>query len=267
MMHAAYPADLADDNNSLTTMGLDLLDLTFRIEKDFHIDVPRDEFHALLQDGDIVVADLYEFILRRLHLRDTGRNSVRLNAFLWSEMRAALHSATNTPFDQIELGTPLEKLFPREIRRSQWEALRDVCPYKIRDLDYSGFVRLAGFLLAVGVVVIEQGNFWQIPGAQWFWPLLGAVGIWMVGETYAKLLRVFAPLRRCFPSGMRTVKDLCRAVMSMNYADICKESDFVLDERCSVVWEQLVEILAGVLGVDPGQVTFRSRLIADLGAS
>lgn len=88
----------------------------------------------------------------------------------------------------------------------------------------------------------------------------------MVFETYLKLLRVCAPLRNHFPNTMKTVKDLCRSVLSSNYAEICNDSQISLDHRCSVVWEQLVAVLVDVLGVDPGDVTFRSRLFRDLGA-
>src|SRR5690242_1113268 len=137
-------------------MGLDLLDVTFRIERELHVEVSRDEFFGLLRDRDIVVGELYELILKKLHLRDVGRNNVRLNAFLWSQIQSAIHLATDVPLERIELGSRLETHFPRESRRARWDALREVCPYKIRELDYSNAVRLAGFALAVGVVAIEQ---------------------------------------------------------------------------------------------------------------
>jgi hypothetical protein len=248
-------------------MGLDLLDVKFRIEKEFHIDVSNEELLGLVRDKDIIVGDLYELLLRKMQLRDLGRHSVRLNAYLWSQVRSALHSATGVPLEQIELGLALESLFPRATRRDRWETLRDGCPYKIRELDYPMSVRVGAFLAAAGVVAIEQLQIWQIPGAKWFWHLLGLVAIWMVCETYAKVLSVCAGLRNRLPSGMTTAKELCRSVMSANYADIGKGSQIVLDERCSAVWEQLVEVLTGVLGVDSTAVTFRSRLFADLGAA
>ncbi|HEX5445338.1 MAG TPA: hypothetical protein VFW87_16050 [Pirellulales bacterium] len=248
-------------------MGLELLDILFRIEQTFHIDVSKEEIFDLTRNNDIIVGDLYEFILQKLHLRDFGRYDVRLNEGLWLEMQSVLQAASGAPLEQIELGLALEVLFPRETRRAQWNALREICPYKIRELDYSRFIRVCGFLLAAGVVVVEHGQIWQIPGAKWFWPFLGLFGVWMVSETYLKVLSVFAPLRNCFPKRMRTVKDLCRNVLSANYAEICKTSASALDERCSAVWEHLVEILVDSLGVEPGEVTFRSRLIADLNAS
>lgn len=248
-------------------MGLDLLDVRFRIEHTFHIDVAEEEFVELVRNQDIVIGDLYDLVLRKLHLRDVGRHSVRLNQFLWSEMKSALQRATEAPQQQIELGLPLETLFPRETRRVRWQALRDVCPYKVRDLDYPAYVRLGGFLLAAAVVLLEQRQLWQMIGLKWLLPFLGLLGVWMVGETYLKMLTFLAPLRHSFPAGIRTVKDLCRSVLSSNYAEICTSADIALDDRCAGVWEQLVELLVATLGVDAAEVTFRSRLFRDLGAA
>ena len=248
-------------------MGLDFLDITFRIEKAFGINVSKEEVFDLVRNQDIVVGDLYELILKKLHLRDAVRSSVQSNEYLWSQMRSALQSATQSPLEQIELGLSLESLFPRETRRARWAALRETCPYRIRELDYPQIVRFGGYLLAAGVVAIEQFQVWQIPGARWFWPLLGVIAVWMVGETYAKVLSICAPLRTRFPSGMATVKDLCRSVLASNYADISSGAEVLSDDRSAAVWEQLVEILATTLGVDPTEVTFRSRLFGDLGAA
>ncbi|OYV91070.1 MAG: hypothetical protein B7Z73_05660, partial [Planctomycetia bacterium 21-64-5] len=63
------------------------------------------------------------------------------------------------------------------------------------------------------------------------------------------------------------VKDLCRNVMSANYVDICHGSEVAFDERSAAIWEQLVDVLVSALGVDAAEVTFRSRLIRDLGAA
>jgi acyl carrier protein len=247
-------------------MGLDFLDLTFRIERVFDVKMSEEDFSGLMRNRDIAVGDIYEFLLKKLNLRDVGRYDLRLNEYLWSQMRSALHSASETPFEQIQLGIALEEIFPRDMRRARWKALREICPYRVRELDYSRFIRLAGFLLATTVVLLEQFQVWQIPGAQLLWPLLGGVGIWMVCETYLKVLAICAPLRNCFPAKMTTVKDLCRSVLASNYADICDLAELALDGRCSAVWEQLVDVLVETLGVDPADVTFRSRLFGDLGA-
>jgi hypothetical protein len=58
-------------------------------------------------------------------------------------------------------------------------------------------------------------------------------------------------------------------VMGLDFVDICRDvempPDERLDERCLEVWQKLVEILVGVLGVEADRVTFRARLVQDLG--
>lgn len=248
-------------------MGVDFLDFTFRIERAFQVKISVDDFSGLMRSSDIVLGDIYDFLLTKLDLHDARRNDLSLNEYLWSEMRWALYSASVAPFEQISLGMSLEDLFPPKMRRARWKRFREICPYKVRELDYSNWIRLGGFLLATGVVLLEHFQIWQIPGAQWFWPVLAIVGMWMVCETYLKLLAICAPLRNSFPAKMKTVKDLCRSVLATNYADICNLAEIASDGRCAGVWEQLVEILVEVLDVDAADVTFRSRLVRDLGMS
>ncbi len=245
-------------------MGLDLLDITFRIEHKFDVDLSREDLAALVRDRDIIVGDLYDLVLKKLHLRDVARYDVRLSYALWTELRDVIHSVTKVPLDRIELKTPLEALFPRKTRRATWEALREASPYRIRKLDYPRVVRTVGFVLAAVMALIEQLQIWQVPGVKWLWPLLGLLGVWMLIETYTKVLSLLSPLRKRFPSGMTTVKDLCRAVLATNYADICRSDEIPSEKRCLAVWQQLTEILVDGLGVDADEITFRSRLVRDL---
>jgi acyl carrier protein len=247
-------------------MGLDLLDITFRIEKTFGFSFSRDELAAIVRDHDIRVGDLYGEILKKLHLRDIGRHDFRMNLGLWLVIQNVVHSVTRTPLNGVELQTRLEILFPRKTRRTDWAAIREACPYRIRELDYPRSVRAAGFLLAVSMAVVEQFQLWQLLRARWIWPVLGALGIWMIIETYAKVLAFLAPMRTAFPSGIMTVKDLCRAVLAANYDAVCQDSEVCVDQRSLEVWRQLTTILADAIGVDADRVTFRSRLYRDLGA-
>jgi len=246
-------------------MGLDFVEITMDIEESFGISLSEDDLSDLLSDRDIAVGDLYDLLLKKLHLRDVARHDFGLNYALWTEMQDVLHRVAVVPWAQVELKTPLADLFPREFRRPRWEALRQTCPYRIAELDYPRIVRAFGFFLAALMVLFEQLKIWQIPGAVWLWRLLGIFGLWMLAETYFKVLRVLAALRIRFPSGMTTVKDLCRAVLAANYVDLCREVELPADQRCLATWEKLVEILAGVLGVPPERITFRAGLVRDLG--
>lgn len=49
-------------------MGMDLLDVAFRVEKSFGISLEASDFQQLVRDRDIVVGDLYALILRRIRI-------------------------------------------------------------------------------------------------------------------------------------------------------------------------------------------------------
>ena len=246
-------------------MGIDLLDITFRIEKELGVRFVLEEWEKITRKRDVTVGDLYGLILKKLGLCDLTRNDIELNYHLWLEIQTTLRVVTGLPAKEIELGTPLEGLFPKPSRREIWNRLREVCSYHIRELDYPKAVRWIGFWLAAGVAFIEQFQIWQMGVPKWVWPLLGFVGIWMVSETYLKILKICAPYRTDFPSRMRTVKDLCRMILATNYREICERVEIAFDERSLAVWEKLVEILVAALGVEKDEVAFHSRLIRDLG--
>ena len=180
-------------------MGIDFLDITFRIEKEFAIPISDDDVHGLVRNGDITVGDLYDFILTKMNLRDFSRNDIRLNYALWTELQALMHSVTEVPLEQVELKTPLETLFPIGTRRESWQAFRDACPYRVCKLDYPKFVRSIAFLLAAAVVLIEQFQILQFVGVGWLWPVLGLISVFLLVETYAKMLSILSHLRkRCY---------------------------------------------------------------------
>jgi acyl carrier protein len=256
-------------------MGLDLLDVAFRVEKTFGVPLAANDFEQLVRDRDIVVGDLYELILRRVHARDTVRNDVRLNFALWEELQQQLGAAAGVPADEVQLKMPLELLFPPSTRRAAWERLRTASRYRIPTLDYPWPVRPIGFSLALAMALLEQFRIWQAAGVLWLWPILGLVGIWMFAESYGKVIAVLAAWRIRFPGGMKLVKDLARAVVATDYQTILAGSpkglvgsyDLPANDRCLAIWQQLQEILADALGVKVEEIALKSRLIADLGAN
>ncbi len=245
-------------------MGIDLIDIEFRIAKTFEISV-KGEFLDLMDDQDILVGALYTHILKKVGLRDHARSDLRLNYALWRHMQDLIQDVTDVEVDHLELKTPLRDVFPPKTRRELWQILREDCPYNVPELEYPAWVPILGTTVALAAVAFEQFQVAQLPGWNWFWPLAGLLGIWMVAETYAKLLHVFDPWRVRFPANIKTVKDLCRLILSDNYEKFCGDAEISLDDRANEIWRKLKQILAEVLFVDEDKITFRSRLIQDLG--
>jgi len=82
-------------------MGMDLYEITLEIEETFAIEVSNEEIEGLVRERDIVVGDLYEMILRKLHLQDLARYDFRMNYDLWIEMQRVLQVVTGTRLDDI----------------------------------------------------------------------------------------------------------------------------------------------------------------------
>lgn len=248
-------------------MGLDFFDITYRVEQAFGVELTQHDVLGVVRDRDIAVGDLYDLVLKKMSLTDVARFDIQLNEQLWSDIRALLSRVAVIAEQRIELTTPLAELFPQHGRRVAWNAMRGESQYRLPELDYPLSVRLFGILLAAGVVAIEQFRIWQLPWLNGLWPLLGLLGIWMVSETYLKILSCCAPLRSRFPRSLTTAKDLYRTILSLNYDVLTQHLRQVNEVHAGQVWEQLAAILAEVLDVRIDEISFRSRMFRDLGAS
>jgi len=247
-------------------MGIDLLDLTVRIEEEFKVELDMDFWYDIIRDRDVVASDLYSHLLIKMHRSEYVRNDIRLNFDFWSEFQQIIQDVTELPREQIQLKSSLEQLFPKKTRYTVWQNLRDKCPYRVPDLDYPAFIRYASFCLALLAVGIEQLQFWRGQGMNFgFWLILGVAGILMFLETYTRLLSFLRPWRYRLPSGCTNVKDLCRLILSTDYEVICRGAYIPMNDRCLQVWSRLKKILVEMSYLKGQQVTFSSRLFADLG--
>jgi acyl carrier protein len=246
-------------------VGLDFVEIKMQIEDRFEITLEEDDW--LSSEGLVIetAGDFYETILRKLIVWKSARQDIRLNFEVWEEVRDKVSVVTHRPPESIRLGDSLKELFPRSNRRELWQQLREVSDYRLPELEYPKWVPRLGLFLALGMGVLDQFHIWQIPGAQWLWPILCVIGIWIMVETYTKFLSICARFRTRFPDKLRTVKDLCRNVIDKNYRDMDVQYFPPASEFCHDVWDQMAEIFQEVLGVDREEIKPESRLIADLG--
>ena len=89
-------------------------------------------------------------------------------------------------------------------------------PDEDRTTGQGGQSRWGELMLAKGVGLIELCQIERLPVVKWLWPLLGWFGVGMLAETWIKVLAMLSPLRMRLPSGLTTVKALCRAVLATN---------------------------------------------------
>ena len=242
-------------------MGLELVEIVMDVEKTFAIRLPHIEGSYIS-----TVGQLYDCIVKTL----SEKQSVTcLTSHVFYRLRNALQSARGLARRQIRPSTPLERIIPLSARRTTWkkleQALAEHVPTLRRPRPLSVVLAVVAIVLGwfgtFGLVfesdlkrmiarpaVAFGCMFFFVPAAAFF----GLVGLWFT-----------APLAVVLPAGIRTVGDLARAVVAMNYGDPAKEERQWSTEE---IWRTLQNIIVDVLAVDPGEITREARFVEDLGA-
>lgn len=255
-------------------MGMDLVEVSLDIEDRFGIFLYEDEWAAIWQNNDIRVGDLFTLIVYNVERINVAKNDIVEVQSFWSEIRSGINRATGIESDRILLSTPLAELFPVESIAQQWEILQVSIRYTLPRLRYPGALPFVGALLMIGGLILQQIQLWQLPILLNVFPVLIALGIWMLVETWLKVLRFLSRYRTRFPDGVQTVKDLCKRIQHVNprlmapqsHADSVPIDTPVSIESSPEVWSQLVKILVGVLGIQPSEISLDSLLIKDFRA-
>ena len=111
-------------------MGLDLLDIAYRIEKSFGI---RFDVRELLGDWtgeppplgpSIKVGDVYNLILEKRKALNLPEGAGQLELLALADVRLALSRVLNVPPETIRPEDRLSRLLPLDQRRRQWRRLR-----------------------------------------------------------------------------------------------------------------------------------------------
>lgn len=243
-------------------MGLDLVEISMQIEERFGVPFESEDYESVVTSGDVRVGDVFDLVVKKLAALEAGKRDIGLNRALCLDMQADISEVTGAPSSDIRLNTDLRELFPRSTRAALWETFQTHSQYRIPELHYPRWVSVAGVAGVPLIVLLEQLPLWQIP----FIPqvLLVLLGVAMLIETTLRLSRLMKPFRSRFPDGMRTVKQLCKAVLKRNHRSLAIRDVYQPD--ANAVWPGFRDLLAETLCVEPEKITRESRLFADLGA-
>lgn len=243
-------------------MGIDLIDITFRMEKVFHLKLKSgfwDDLIAQRQQAfpdsevtDITVGQLHCGIMNHLKSARRLEDSVFLAQVHRDQVLATLRAryAPQTVTD----ATLLSQLHDRPLFREDWYDLGDLFQVPLPDVGWSRWsfaVISLGLVASLILVVVSLvwTNSWGF-----------AAIIDTVVLTVLIAWRMNCESKR-FPPQIQSVRDLI---------------DYVLVERMSqssqsqwtedAVWFALRQILTTALDVEPHEVTPEARIIHDLGA-
>lgn len=239
-------------------MGIDLLDISFRVERTFGIRMSRQDFQSVFSAG--TVGSLYAYLLYRLDQNEWPRGCVGVPVFY--QLRRALVELFGTSEGHITPCRKLDEIIPVRERRLNWRRLRaaldlplpSLCrPFWMHRLICYGSLGLC--LLAI--LGFFLGNPARDPFWLWFGLLIG--GAVKYGAAYILTL----PCAVCIPPSCSTVKSLIKTILRSDYGRMAARARMWHEHE---VWHALVPILVEALNVKPEQVVIDAHLINDLGA-
>lgn len=264
-------------------MGIDFVDIMFRIETAFDIRLDTEDFQTPPEPGSKIprfrtkVGDLYEIVLERRSRDKAPQPSAGLADRALEEVRQALAAVLDIPHEQIGENDSLEELLPQPRRNRLWRTLKkhlrmDLMSLKPRGKWY-GPVWLTSFVAMISIAVTMQSVLlWSMLQQDYVIDCLLAI-LWMIAVIStviisAILTNALLALPVWFtwevPKGLQTVGDLAQSVLALNrgrFVELCGSDP---DDDA---WESLRFIIADALAVDLKQVTKEADLFKDLGAA
>jgi acyl carrier protein len=236
-------------------MGIDLLDVQWRIERTFRIRVRRDEWEKMFGSG--TVGELYTFVLEKM---GATRWPFCLGVPVFDRVRAALAAEFGVPAEEVTPSADLALLLPSR-RRQAWARLRRALDLSLPALQRPVLIdRLATSLIFKGMVCLYP----PVAALLLWWDPAALVSCVASGFGLGGFVLVMTyPLAVQLPPSCATVKGFITTLLRQHYGLLAGREQMWHHRE---VWYALQTILVEALNVRPEDVTPASHLVQDLGA-
>jgi acyl carrier protein len=231
-------------------MGLDSVEIIYRIETNLGITIPNQEAARL-----ITVGDVHNLAWRYLQ----GRNSIRCKSQqLFYRLRHMLMARFNIQQKAIEPGASMNDIFPLKNRRGLYARLQKELQLKLPPLvlpDVWHSVLIAtGLVLIVGVsaVSLAMVYLFNYTHQLLYLPLLGIVLTIFISHLMDFVRTVFEPA---------SVKAFTREVVALNYATLTTETGANRKE----VERVINNIICSYAAIELHEITPDQKIHDDLG--
>ncbi len=142
-------------------MGIDLLDVSFRIEKTTGVRLDQSDWQSLAMNGDVTVGDLYSLILCRLKYDADVKTDIQLNESVWQQTRSALAKIADRPPTEVTMQNRLEELLPESSRPEMWKSLQEDLKLSLPLLELPASMRrrqmLEVFVILLAIPLVPAG--------------------------------------------------------------------------------------------------------------
>ncbi len=237
-------------------MGLDIVELIFKIEDAFNIELTDDDvinFKSTQQRGkeSVTVGDIYQIILSKQQGKQTN---VCLTKLAFFRTRIGIIEALKIDRQAIKPSTQLSGIFPQQNRRHNWQAVQDAMGLNLPSLKHPGWFVLAmlgvGLSLSAVLGFLFHASFFALILLLIGGAILGGV---LVGETPSLATKL--------PSHISTIGDLARDVLDNNFGKLSQEKG---EWNELEVWNTLCRLIAMTTAINPREIVPGARLVEDL---
>ena len=241
-------------------MGLDLLDVNFRIEKEFKVCLTHEDYENIR-----TVGDLEEFIASRM---TSVWPCPHIPAF--SKLSEGLSAVTTLPVNKFNLKTNLNQLTSDFQRAQFWNKLERETGLKLPPMTPSPALGLLGcmtvfLLLSLPFVyVLETANNLALRPEYVFVLVPIAICVALIFIKFAPAMASFISQRyefACPNLPTPTLRELTHAVASINRDRLVTP----ISTHYDPIWSRLVELLEDVTGYDQEESIPTARFVEDLG--
>ncbi len=239
--------------NGEKIMGLDSIELVMRVEETFDV-----KFSDQVLEETRTVGDLYLVLLTLLHARMVTKENCSTDAEgrcvssrLFYRIRRFLVNSGFVSRKEVRVDQPLERLIPWWRRREFWKQFQKETEYRLPRL------RRPGWMVAFLIILLISVFFTLFRNSVESVIIAMVVAICL---TYLAGLLV-RPLDICFPSDIRTVRNLIEMELALNLQQTVNE---INRKVAANVWETLQCTIADVLGLHPRDIKRESSWYDDL---
>lgn len=237
-------------------MGLDLVELTIRVEETFGFTF-TDETAAAIT----TVGELHAHVTARLAGRDDPAAPRCMSAAMFYRLRRSCVAGLGLDRDAVRPASPLATLVgPPRGRREAWGRLGRSLGVPLPPLVLPGPVIPAAFGLWLALpAAVALGLALRRLDAGLVVPMIVAQLAWT-----CLIVLAAGPLAVAFPAGCEDVRGLVGALVAADFGGLLRDREMRIREQ--EVWAALRAIIVEQLGVRPEDVTPGARFVEDFGA-
>ncbi len=238
-------------------MGVDLLDVSFRIERELGVSLKPEDWYELARDRqDFTAGQLYQLIQQRLELQKLAHLDLSVNERFWRTLQASISRVRGCPTSAVQLSTALNDVFAAETLREDLLAVEQDSGFQVPLLHLQRAPATEAVLIIIGVTAaILAAALERYLDSMLLLAAFGAAAGCVSYLSRGTDLRRFQQ--------MKTVKSLCRYVRDNNLERIGPRSPAVANS--ADVWRRLKDVIVDSLGVDDDEVCRDAWFVRDLG--